>query len=106
MKFEKIYFFIAIWLGVFVYDAYGRLPDKVGSLIAADRTAANIAKMSNPYEALMSIVDKESALYVPSPVNCVNYLYKRANIPDVMAWQPNFAMMCQSLDRGVPSGPM
>ncbi|HLS96713.1 MAG TPA: DUF4440 domain-containing protein [Sphingobacterium sp.] len=106
MKFEKIYFFIAIWLGVFVYDAYGQLPDKVGSLIAADRTAANIAKMSNPYEALMSIVDKESTLYVPSPVNAVNYLNNRPNIPDVMAWQPNFALVSKSLDWGVTSGPM
>ncbi len=83
-----------------------QLPDKVGSLISADRTASNISKGSNPHQALLSIVDKESILYVPSPVNALNYLNNRPNIPDVMSWQPNFALVSKSLDWGVTSGPM
>ncbi|PRD52787.1 DUF4440 domain-containing protein [Sphingobacterium gobiense] len=87
-------------------DAHAQLPDKVGSLITADRTAANMAKRETPHKAFMSIVDKESILYVPSPVNALNYLNNRPNIPDVMFWEPNFALVSKSLDWGITSGPM
>lgn len=86
-------------------QAWAQLPDKVGSLITADRAAANVSKSESPHAALMSIVDKESVLYVPSVVNAVNYLKNRPNIPDVMTWQPNFALVSRSLDWGVTSGP-
>lgn len=106
MKLIKICSFIGVWLLILSMDAQAQLPDKVGGLIRADRTAANISKTSNPHDALMSIVDKESTLYVPSPVNAVNYLSNRPNIPDVLTWQPNFALVSKSLDWGVTSGPM
>ncbi|WDF69460.1 nuclear transport factor 2 family protein [Sphingobacterium oryzagri] len=107
MKITKLYPFVAILaLSALIFNAHAQLPDKVGGLIRADRTAANISKTSSPHDALMSIVDKESTLYVPSPVNAINYLNNRPNIPDVMTWQPNFALVSKSLDWGVTSGPM
>lgn len=107
MKLIKIYSSITtLILSITFSSVYAQLPDKVGSLITADRTASNIAKKENPYKAFMSIVDKESTLYVPSPVNAINYLNNRPNIPDIMSWAPNFALVSKSLDWGVTSGPM
>ncbi|GGH22483.1 nuclear transport factor 2 family protein [Sphingobacterium alkalisoli] len=85
---------------------YGQLPDKVGGLITADKNAAAISKMQNPHAAFMSIIDKESIFYVPSAVNAFNYLSNRPNIPDVMTWEPNFAIVSRSLDWGLTSGKM
>lgn len=107
MKLVKIYFLIIVGLiSIPLFEAQAQLPDKVGSLITADRTAGNIARRETPHEAFMSIVDKESTLYVPSPVNAVNYLKNRPNIPDLMSWKPNFALVSKSLDWGITSGPM
>lgn len=97
--------FIFIGLTSFT-KVYGQLPDKVGGLIAADKNAAAIAKMQNPHAAFMSIIDKESIFYVPSTVNAFNYLSNRPNIPDVMSWEPNFAIVSRSLDWGLTSGKM
>lgn len=83
-----------------------QLPDKIGSLISADRNAAALSKQQSPYEALSSIIDKESVFYVPSPVNASNYLNNRPNIADVMTWEPNFALLAKSLEFGVTSGKM
>lgn len=107
MKLIKIYpLLAAAALCSFFSPVQAQLPDKVGSLITADRRAANVAKSEGPFEAFMSIVDKESTLYVPSPVNALNYLNNRPNIPDVLSWQPDFALVSKSLDWGVTSGPM
>jgi len=84
--------------------AFAQLPEKVGGLIVADKNAANIAKAETPHAGLMSIVDKQSVFYVPSAVNAYNYLTNRPNIPDVMLWEPNFALVSKSLDWGVTSG--
>lgn len=86
--------------------SFAQLPDKVGGLISADRNAAVIAKNQTPHTAFLSIVDKESIFYVPSEVNAWNYLSNRPNIPDVMSWEPNFALVSKSLDWGVSSGKM
>lgn len=83
-----------------------QLPDKVGGLIAADRNAAMISKMQSPHAAFSSIIDKESTFYVPSSVNAFNYLNNRPNIPDVLNWEPNFALVSKSLEWGVTSGKM
>ncbi|MFD2967600.1 DUF4440 domain-containing protein [Sphingobacterium bambusae] len=107
MKLSKVYSLVVLSaLVVSASSVQAQLPDKVGGLIRADRTAANISKTTSPHEALMSVVDKESTLYVPSPVNAVNYLNNRPNLPDVLTWQPNFALVSKSLDWGVTSGPM
>ncbi|PRD47272.1 DUF4440 domain-containing protein [Sphingobacterium haloxyli] len=107
MNLTKIYsLIVTLVFSMAFVDGQAQLPDKVGSLITADRTASSIAKRENPHKAFMSIVDKESTLYVPSPVNALNYLNNRPNIPDIMSWEPNFASVSKSLDWGITSGPM
>ena len=105
----KIKIYLLIIGGIFsslFSSVYAQLPSKVGSLISADRAAANLAKRETPHIAFMSVVDKASTLYVPSPVNAINYLNNRPNIPDILTWRPNFALVSKSLDWGVTSGPM
>lgn len=85
---------------------FAQLPEKVGGLITADRNAAMISKAQSPHAAFSSIIDKESTFYVPSAVNAFNYLSNRPNIPDVMSWEPNFALVSKSLEWGVTSGKM
>lgn len=85
---------------------FAQLPEKVGGLITADRNAAIIAKAQGPHAAFSSIIDKTSIFYVPSAVNALNYLNNRPNIPDVLNWEPNFALVSKSLEFGVTSGSM
>lgn len=85
---------------------FAQLPEKVGSLITADRNAAMISKAQGPHAAFSSIIDKTSTFYVPSGVNAFNYLNNRPNIADVMTWEPNFALVSKSLEFGVTSGQM
>lgn len=85
---------------------FAQLPEKVGGLITADRNAAMISKTQSPHAAFSSIVDKESTFYVPSEVNAYNYLNNRPNIPDILSWEPNFALVSKSLEWGVTSGKM
>lgn len=85
---------------------FAQLPEKVGGLITADRNAATISKTQSPHAAFSSIIDKESVFYVPSAVNAFNYLNNRPNIPDVLFWEPNFALVSKSLEWGVTSGKM
>lgn len=106
MKFNKYKLPLLLFCTMLFLQASAQLPDKVGSLITADRNAANLSKNTTPHEALMSIVDKGSTLYVPSPVNALDYLNNRPNIPDVMTWSPNFALVSKSLEWGVTSGRM
>lgn len=87
-------------------NLFAQLPEKVGGLITADRNAAIISKTQGPYEAFTSIIDKTSSFYVPSEVNAHNYLNNRPNIPDVLTWNPNFALVSRSLEFGVTSGPL
>lgn len=97
---------LILFLTISIHIANAQLPDKVGGLITADRNAAYISKTENPHAAFKSMVDKESTFYVPSAVNAVNYLDNRPNIPDVLTWDPNFAIVSKSLDWGVTSGPL
>jgi ketosteroid isomerase-like protein len=83
---------------------FAQLPEKVGGLITADRNTAIVSKAEGPHIAFSSIIDKESVFYVPSAVNAFNYLNNRPNIPDVMTWEPNFALVSKSLEFGVTSG--
>lgn len=105
-KISNIYSVVVCLLGFTSFTAQAQLPDRIGGIVSADRSAANISKTASPHEALLSIVDKQSTLYVPSPVNALNYLNNRPNIPDVMNWEPNFALVSRSLDWGVTSGRM
>jgi len=85
---------------------YAQIPEKVGSLLQADKDAAALAKASTPHQAFLSIIDKESTFLVPSPVNAANYLDNRPNLPDRLSWNPNFVLVSRSLDWGVTSGPI
>ena len=86
--------------------AWAQLPEMVGGLITVDRTAARLSETANPHQAFLSLVNKESVLYVPSQVNALDYLNNRPNIPDVLSWKPNFALVSKSMDWGVTSGPL
>jgi len=83
-----------------------QLPENVAGLVAADRAAAALCDTEGPRRALLSIVDKASVLYVPAAVNALNYLDNRPNLPALMAWRPNFALVSKSRDFGVTAGPM
>lgn len=85
---------------------FGQLPDKVGSLLSVDRSAAVLSSRESAHAGLISVVDKESTFFVPSAVNARNYLNNRPNLPDVLAWEPNFALVSRSLDWGMTSGPL
>lgn len=102
----KLGSFVSSCIGLALYSstAMGQLPDKVGGLISVDKSAGSLSNMEGPYTALSSIIDKESTFYVPSAVNAFNYLNNRPNIPDVMSWEPNLALLAKSQDFGVTSG--
>lgn len=104
MKFNTYVFYILFSVLVINHTVYGQLPDKVGGLITVDRSAAALSKTEGPYAGLSSVIDKESIFYVPSAVNAFNYLNNRPNIPDVMNWEPDFALVSRSMDWGVTSG--
>ena len=91
---------------LFSLNSFAQLPEKVGGLLNVDKTAANLSKTENPRAGLKYMIDKESVFYVPSPVNAVNYLDNRPNIPDVLLWNPNLVLVSRSLDWGVTSGPI
>ncbi len=98
---SAIAFIFNLWV---TSAAFGQLPNKVGSLITVDRNASNLSSRENPHAGLTSIVDKESSFFVPSRVNALNYLNNRPNLPDVLTWEPNFALVSRSMDWGVTSG--
>ncbi len=107
MKLKKsVHTLFFIFCLAFIYPAYAQLPNKVGGLITADRNAAILSKNESPHAAFMSIIDKQTVFYVPSAVNAFNYLNNRPNIPDIISWNPNFALVSKSLDWGVTSGKM
>ncbi|SFB92509.1 hypothetical protein SAMN05421747_102142 [Parapedobacter composti] len=83
-----------------------QLLGKVGSLLAADRTAARLSATVGPHAALLSVVDENTIFFVPSPVEARSYLNNRPNIPDVLTWKPTFAAVAKSMEWGVTAGPM
>lgn len=85
-------------------SASAQVLGKVGSLLAADRTAARRSATEGPYTALRSIVDRNSLFFTPAPVGALEYLDNRPNIPDVMTWKPAFAAVAKSMEWGVTAG--
>jgi len=83
-----------------------QLLGKVGSLLAADRTAARLSATEGPHAALLSIVDRNSTFFTPAPTPALEYLNNRPNIPDVLTWKPTFAAVAKSMEWGVTAGPM
>jgi len=95
-----------VFMSAFSAQVFAQIPDKVGSLINADKEAALISKTTTPHQAFLSIVDKESKFFVPSEVYALDYLNNRPNIPDVLTWEPALAMVSKSQEFGVTTGPM
>ena len=102
----KFNFFSTVALSLLSISVHAQLPEYVGGLISADRNAAALSRTHTPHVGLTSIIDNMSTFYVPSAVNAKNYLNNRPNIPDVLSWEPNFALVSKSLDWGVTSGKM
>ncbi|MBP3942359.1 DUF4440 domain-containing protein [Sphingobacteriaceae bacterium WQ 2009] len=97
---------VAILLSISSSALFAQLPEKVGSLIHADKSAANLSASETPHKALSSIIDKTSVFYIPSEVNAFNYLDNRPNIADVMTWEPTLALVARSQNWGLTTGPM
>lgn len=96
---------IFIFIGT-IGSAFAQLPDKVGSLLAADRAAARVSASQGAHTALSSIVDRNSFFFTPDRVNAVNHLRSRPNLPDVLRWETNFSVVAKSMEWGITSGPM
>src|SRR5690606_32189703 len=88
----------------FSVAASAQILGKVGSMLAADRTAARLSEAKGPYTALQSIINDNSLFFTPAPVGAVEYLENRPNIPDVMTWKPTFAAVSKSMEWGVTTG--
>ncbi|MFC3196404.1 YybH family protein [Parapedobacter deserti] len=94
------------YIVVAAFPATAQLLGKAGSLLAADRTAARLSATEGPHAALLSIVDRNSTFFTPSPVDALEYLKNRPNVPDVMTWKPTFAAVSKSMEWGVTTGTM
>lgn len=97
------YFLFSCFL-FFSIPSFAQLMGKVGSLVSADRTAAQRSASEGPYAALLSIVDDNSTFFAPAPVDALEYLKSRPNIPDVLNWRPTFAAVAKSMEWGVTTG--
>lgn len=95
-----------ILVGMATVPAVSQLPDKVGSLLAADRAAARVSSNQGAHAAFQSIVDGNSFFFTPDRVNAVNFLRSRPNLPDVLRWETNFCVVAKSMEWGVTAGPM
>lgn len=93
-----------VWLLVTTHTVTAQVLGKVGSLLTADRTAARLSEAEGPHAALMSVVDRNSTFFTPTPVDALEYLSNRPNIPDVMTWRPTFAAISKSMEWGVTAG--
>ncbi len=87
-------------------SAAAQMLGKVGSLLMADRTAARLSETQGPHAAFMSVVDRNSTFFTPAPVDALDYLNNRPNIPDVMIWRPTYAAIAKSMEWGVTAGTM
>lgn len=86
--------------------AFAQVLGKVGSLLSADRTAARLSATEGPHAALLSIVDRNTIFFTPSPVDALEYLNNRPNIPDILTWKPTYAAVAKSMEWGVTAGPI
>ena len=79
---------------------------KVGSLVTADRNLGRLSNTAGPYNALLKACDENSVFFKPAPVNALEHLQNRPNVPDVMSWTPVYAKVSKSMEWGVTCGPM
>ncbi|MEC3881151.1 DUF4440 domain-containing protein [Parapedobacter sp. 10938] len=95
---------VIVLLVIASHSATAQVLGKVGSLLMADRTAARLSETQGPHAAFMSVVDRNSTFFTPAPVDALEYLENRPNIPDVMTWRPTFATIAKSMEWGVTTG--
>ncbi|MGK6349930.1 DUF4440 domain-containing protein [Parapedobacter sp. DT-150] len=95
-----------VFLMFFAAHAFGQVMGKVGSLLSADRAAARLSATEGPHAALLSVVDRNSTFFTPAPVDALEHLNNRPNIPDVLTWKPTFAAIAKSMEWGVTAGSM
>lgn len=93
-----------VFLIAISHSVTAQMLGKVGSLLLADRTAARLSETNGPHAALSSIVDRNSTFFTPAPVDALDYLSSRPNIPDVMTWRPTYAAIAKSMEWGVTAG--
>lgn len=84
--------------------SFGQLPNKVGSLLGADRALEKLAKQSTPYDAILGTIDKNTLFFTPHPVEALPYMKNRPNFPDLQSWEPNFAGISKSMEWGFTLG--
>ncbi|MFB2120591.1 MULTISPECIES: DUF4440 domain-containing protein [Parapedobacter] len=99
---SRIGFIVLLLVGSHSVNA--QVLGKVGSLLMADRTAARLSETKGPYAAWSSVVDRNSTFFTPKPIDALEYLNSRPNIPDVMTWRPTFAAIAKSMEFGVTAG--
>lgn len=103
---EKSLLVLLIGLLLVGQPVFGQLPNKVGSLINADRTLAKLAEAETPYQALWSVTNEETVYFSPGPVAGIKFLKNRPNIPDLMRWEPAFSGIAKSMEFGFTTGPV
>ena len=91
---------------IFSLPVYSQLPNKVGSLLNADRSLMSLAKTETPYQALLNYTNEETTYFAPGPVNGLRHMKNRPNIADVMDWQTVFSGIGKSMEFGFTTGPI
>lgn len=103
---KLFYLPLLVLMGMGAGVVQAQLPNKVGSLLSADRTLAGLAKTETPYNALLGVTNEETVYFAPGPVNGLKYMKNRPNIPDVMRWEPEFSGIGKSMEFGFTMGPV
>jgi len=85
---------------------YAQLPNQVGSLLTAERSLARLAADETPYDALLSVTTNETIYFAPGPVNGLQHMKNRPNVPDLMRWEPVFSGISKSMELGFTLGPV
>ncbi len=100
--------FVLLFIGCLLggNPLFAQLPNKVGSLINADRTLARLSATETPHQALLSMTNEETVFFSPDPVAGLKFLKNRPNIPDVMNWEPAFSGIAKSMEFGFTTGPV
>lgn len=87
-------------------SVHAQLPNKVGSLLNAERALAGLARVETPYQALLGVTNAETIYFAPGPVNGLKHMRNRPNIADVMRWEPSFSGIGKSMEFGFTTGPI
>lgn len=93
---------IAIALTAAVAPARG---DDVQSLIAAERTFADSARVHGIRDAFLSVLDDEGIIFRPAPVKARPWYSARPAPPGLLSWTPEYAEISAGGTLGYTTGP-